>query len=388
MSNKITSLLVLLTIFTFSTSVNAQETEEIKPKFKIGGFIKTDFITTQYNNGNAEKGNFLNDFHLASKLPVGNIDRNINTNFHVKESRLNLTVNHKIGDNTLKAFAEIDFMLSPSGNSIISNSFAPRLRHFFVNYNNFTFGQTWSTFMIVTLPDDLDFTGAGEGIVFVRQPLIKYSTNGWQFALENPTSTYMYSNAEINDKQHYTKQTKVNDLVPDAIIRKDFKGDWGNFSVSTIFRNVHVDNNDSDYFGYGTTLGGKFNVGEKDDIRFTVAGGHGIGRYVALGLVTAGELNADNEFKTLPVANGYVSYLHHWNNKFRSSINASALYAETSILKNTEGTKSAYSGSANLIYSPVAGFLVGAEYMYAYRELTNKTEGSFNRLQFSAKYSF
>ena len=36
------------------------------------------------------------------------------------------------------------------------------------------------------IPEDLDFAGAAEGIVFIRQPQVRFSWNKWQFALENP----------------------------------------------------------------------------------------------------------------------------------------------------------------------------------------------------------
>jgi hypothetical protein len=43
--------------------------------------------------------------------------------------------------------------------------------------------------MTVIFPDDLDFGGAAEAIVFNRQSQVRYSTNDWRFALELPETT-------------------------------------------------------------------------------------------------------------------------------------------------------------------------------------------------------
>jgi len=51
-----------------------------------------------------------------------------------------------------------------------------------------------------------------------------------------------------------------------------------------------------------------------------------------------------------------------------------------------EADKGAASISANIVYSPAPGILMGVEYMHASRE--DGTDGDFDRLQFSAKCSF
>ena len=48
----------------------------------------------------------------------------------------------------------------------------------------------------------------------------------------------------------------------------------------------------------------------------------------------------------------------------------------------------AWSGSANLLYSPVTDLTFGAELMRATRELEDGRDGAFVRLQLSARWKF
>ncbi len=50
--------------------------------------------------------------------------------------------------------------------------------------------------------------------------------------------------------------------------------------------------------------------------------------------------------------------------------------------------KSIWASHLNLMWSPVAKVRLGAEWLHAYRELENGTDGSLNRIQFSGRYLF
>ena len=103
-------------------------------------------------------------------------------------------------------------------NLLLINSFNPRLRHAYLEWDRLLIGQTWSTFMVVVVPDEIDFSGALDGLVFIRQPQIRYKAGSWWFALENPETTitsYQGSAPEVTDSE----------ILPDIIIRKNFSGD-------------------------------------------------------------------------------------------------------------------------------------------------------------------
>ncbi|MBN1379210.1 MAG: porin [Gammaproteobacteria bacterium] len=373
-------MLLLLTGLFLSAAHAATE-------FNFGGFIKANMIASDYQDGDIGAGNALRDFYLPGSVPVGEEGDGYEVDFHAKESRFNLgTVTDLANGKQVKTFFEMDFMLSDAGDERVSNSYQPRLRHAYFTYDKFLFGQTWSTFMIVTLPDSLDFIGTPNGMVFVRQSQFRYTSGNWQFALENPDTTVT----------PYLGGTRINadsSSLPDLVARYNFGGDWGALSVAGIYRQLSYDvtteNIDSTENGYGITFGGKIKTGSTDDLRFAVTGGSGLGRYAGLNFVNGAVLDANSELEAIDTLNGYVAYLHHWNNEWRSSFSIAAFEADNNAeLTGTDVNKSASSASINLIYSPDPKLTFGIELMRANRELESGVDGSFNRIQFSAKYNF
>ncbi|NOR76140.1 MAG: porin [Draconibacterium sp.] len=380
-TNKI--LIVALTQF-FIISLAAQDVKnENKTTFKFGGYTKADFIYTQFNNGDYSGSG--RDFHIPSTTPVGDKNAYKYTDFHIKESRFNFDVATQVGDKSLHAFIELDFMVSPGGDERISNSYNPRIRHFYFEYDKFLFGQTWSTFMIVILPDELDFVGVPEGVVFQRQPMVRVTLGSWQFALENKITT-------ITPNAGGGRITSEAAFIPDIIARYNHKFDAGIISVAAIGRQLnYVEGNNTKHstMGAGVTVGGKLNIGKLDDIRFSATGGTGLGRYLALNFVNSSVIDDNRDLSAISTFNGYVAYLHHWNDKLRSSASVSFISANIDQdLTGTSVNNAAYSFSANLIYSPINDLMFGVEPIYGYRKLVGGTDGDFFRLQFSAKYAF
>lgn len=379
--------LLLLFFITLTIGINAQVQDSTKKStttFKFGGYAKADYIFTQYNNGDVGEASPLRDIHLPSQIPVGISDEHLDGDFHVKESRFNFDVNTDKFGKPIHGFIEMDFLLGNQGDERISNSFNPRLRHFYFEWDRMLFGQTWSNFMIVVIPEDMDFAGAAEGVVFIRQPQIKAKFGSWAFSIENQetTVTPMNESATIVTESGY---------VPDFTARKNFKGKWGTWSIAAIGRSLN--DADSNFtrqsLGYGITTGGKINVGKKgDDLRIIATYGSGLGRYVALGFVSSSVIN-NKELENINTINGYIAYNHYWNKNWCSSGNVSVFQAENHTTYSSDAVnKIAYSASINLKYKPFKEMMMGIEYMYAYRELDNGVNGDFNRIQFSAKYTF
>lgn len=357
-------------------------------KFKYGGFVKLDYMQTEYKNGD-NGGSPLGDFHIPGFIPVGSDIATYENYFHMKESRFFFDLAGNTNEKKLRAYMEMDFMLSPGGDERVSNSYNPRIRHMYFEYDRWLFGQTWSTFMIVVIPEDLDFTGAAEGIVFQRQPLVRYTLPGengnWQFALENPHFTITPDNSG--------GRITTRGGIPDAVVRKNFIPEWGSYSIAGIVRGINGFNANNDRIwtpGFGITAGGKINVREKDDIRFTLTAGQGLGRYLAINYINAAEYNpTDDNLNSIGSVNGYIAYLFHWTDKLKSSVNASAFWgSEDNTLASATSNRNAQSYSVNLLYAPAKPLLFGVEFMHAIRELQNGTKGSMNRLQLSAKYVF
>ena len=154
----------------------------------------------------------------------------------------------------------MDFHLSPGGNERVSNSYNPRMRHAFVKYDNWLFGQTWSTFQdVAALAENLDFVGPAESTVFERQPMIRYSRGGFDIALENPETT-------VTPFGGGARIVTDDGEMPDVIVRYTHKDDWGHVAGAAIVRQLTYDDNmgiDDTTLGWGVSLTGKIKVGKR-----------------------------------------------------------------------------------------------------------------------------
>lgn len=361
-------------------SVKSQD----KTEFTIGGYAKADFLMTVFEGGEpTDPESPVRDIHLPSAIPVGGSTA-YDTHMHVKESRFNFDFSQELSNGKkINAFMEMDFLLSVAGDARVSNSYNPRIRHFYINYDKWLFGQTWSTFMIVIIPDDIDFAGAAEGIVFNRQPQVRFTSGNWQFSLELPEST-------ITPNGGGAFQISSGG-IPDGVVRRNFSGKWGNAGLAAIVRNPRyydINGDRRDFVGYGITSGAKINIGKKDDLRISATYGSGLGRYLALAFLNSSVIDNENDLQAISSVNGYVSLLHHWSEKWKSSVNYSFLEANNPIETGLEANKNAWSASANIMCNPVPELMFGIEGMYGYRELESGLGDGMFRLQMSARYTF
>ena len=251
----------------------------------FGGYIKLD---TRYVDGNFNS--LVRDYWIGAGT-VGDISQ---VSFRATETRFNTKYVH--GDVT--GFIELDFH-GGGGNEIVSNSSNPRIRHAFIKYKNILVGQTWSTFVNTSaLAEAVDFGGPLNASAFVRQGQIRYSQGGFQVSIENPESD---------------RGDSSQDSIPDIIARYNFKGDWGNVSVSALARQLNtVGGNSESAFGYG--IAGKIKTIGKDDFRFQYHGGE-TGRYV--GTVAARDL-VDEEVEE--TTSYLAAYRHFWTDEIRSTV--------------------------------------------------------------------
>jgi hypothetical protein len=377
-------LTVLIWICTTFHVVGEESDDSSKVQISVGGYAKLDFMTTNFDDGNPANDSPIRDVHIPGFIPVGGSTNYMQTHMHVKQSRINLDANSFVLGKPIHGYVEMDFLFSLSGDERVSNSYTPRLRHYYLEYGKFRFGQDWSTFMVGILPDDIDFTGASEGLVFVRQPQIRFTSGNWQMSVENPSTTYITNGGEDSGTE--------SGVIPDMVVKRSFQAGRSELSVAALIRNPALYDPDEELvstIGYGITGGGKILVGERDDIRFVATYGEGLGRYLAFNFVPGVVTDDDFEINTIPSYNGYIAYLHHWNNRWRSSVNGSYFMADIDRdLTGDQINKTAFSLSCNLIYQPSPLFWLGAEMMYGYRELENEVNGDFMRLQLSAKYMF
>ncbi|MEN1727063.1 MAG: DcaP family trimeric outer membrane transporter [Pseudomonadota bacterium] len=354
-------------------------------RFNYGGYIKTDVMSTRYSGGTVGANSLIRDFRIPGLIPVGGDSSTTDVDFHAKETRMNFGFAHDVGDGReVSGFIEMDFLVGPGGNERISNSYNPRVRHAFIRYGNWLAGQYWSTFFNVgALPENLDFIGPTEGTIFARQTQFRYTNGPWELAIENPETTvtpFGGGGRIVTDTAN----------IPDVVARYTVGGDWGNFVVAGIGRQLSIDTSSGTEreTGFGLSLSGKINFG-RDDLRWMVSGGPGIGRY--LGLNTANDVvfDANGDLEAIDAYGGFLAYRHFWNDQWRSTFTFSAFSADNDTdLTGTGVTKEVYSGLANVIYQVNPKLRMGMEYAYSRRENETGLSGNMNRLQFSTIYAF
>ncbi|MDP5030122.1 MAG: DcaP family trimeric outer membrane transporter [Paraglaciecola sp.] len=374
-----------------SLSFSAFTTASVLESTDVGfsGYLKADAIVSDYSDGTLGSGNVGRDFYIPGLTPVGGVKENAQFDAHIRQSRFRFTTNTALSSgDKLVGVLEFDFQTTPDGNERVSNSYEPRIRHAYIQYNNWLIGQTWSTFQDVkALPETLDFIGATDGTIFGRQTMVRYSNKGFAIALENPEST-------ITPFGGGARIVSDDSTVPDLAASYTMKQDWGYVQVSGLLRELsYVDQQngadiDTSTASYGISLTGKVMLGQ-DDIRFMLNSGKGLGRYIGLNTVNGAVLDSNNKLQTIDVTGIAVAYRHLWNEQWRSNLTYSALDADNDVsLTGVNTTQKTSSVRLNLLYSPTKELTFGGEYSKATRELESGADGDMDRLQFSAMYSF
>jgi hypothetical protein len=360
--------------------------------YAFGGYVKFDAMFSDYSAGTPASSSILRQFYIPSALAIGDTGNSDYTaDFQARESRINFRSDTVLDNgDKLGTYIEMDFFTHSDGNELVSNSYSPRIRHAFLKYNGWLFGQTWSTFQDVgALPENLDFVGPAEGTTFVRQGQIRYTTGAWEFAAENPETFYLSGGA---------RTSAGDDLLPDLVARYTFKlGSGGYIKVAGLFRqlNVQTTTMDDSATAFAVSASGKHMFG-KHDLRWMYTYGDGVGRYLALALGTdAVEVvnpstgGPANTLETITESGAFISFRAVWSDKMRSNFTVGAYMADNDVnLTGTGVTKSAASAHVNLIWTLAPKLDVGVELMTAQRELESGLDGDMTRLMFSAKYAF
>ena len=382
---------------------NQASIEEARPtragtKFGYGGFIQLDANASSYSDG--QPGFYAaEDLLVASTIPVepdgGDSDSYSSTNIHAKSSRFYFTTETDTAAGKVSSRIEMDFILSGDDNDErISNSWNSRIRHAFLKWDyaedsSILAGQSWSTFFNVgALPDLLDFVGP-VGTLFNRQPQIRWTMGGLQLSVENAVTRL---NGVDWDDTH--------EGIPDIVARYNGQSGDLSWSVAGIVRELTFEERDTsravelasdEAFGYGLSLAGKWMLG-KDDLRFMVNYGSALGRYLGLNSYNDGYVDAAGDIETIDQWGAVLAYRHFWTPQWRSTFSLSASGADNPDSGDFAGAddlaKAYQSIHANLNYLPAPRLSLGAELIYANKELEDGREGDLNRLQFAVKYAF
>lgn len=374
-----TTMILLASALPLAAQVQAANTQ-----FTAGGFIKFDATASSYSEGEIAGGSIGRDFHVPSAIPTGTAGNGGNAmDFSAKSSRINFkSVTTLDNGEKVTAFVELDFIGSSQGNEVVSNSYSPRLRHAFFSHGNYTFGQTWTTFMNTgALPEVVDFLGVSEGTTFARQALVRYTNGNVQVSLENPNSTVYVAG----------KSTTMDDSsIPDIVARYNMKAGNADLAVAVIARELaykdEAANIDESTIRGGINISGKVMLG-KDDLRFSVATGN-VTRYMGLGMAADATYTAKGDLVGNAATGGFIAYRHMWNDNVRSTLAYSTVSIDNHEDAGTAVNKTASSIRANVMWTPAPGMTYGVEASKASLEKESGVDGEKTSLQFTAKYAF
>lgn len=360
--------------------------------FNWGGYAKLDVIYSSFSDG-AVAQSLGRDAYIPSSIPVSagtatGLRRNY-LDMHAKETRLFLSTQTDVGAaHKLGGYVEFDFIsgqiaqngTTGAGNETLSNAYNPALRRAFITYDKWLFGQEWSTFTnLGAIPETLDWVAfASDGTTFVRQPMIRYTHGPIEVSLENGNTT-VAGIGLTNDN-----------VAPDLHLRYRLKSGSADLAVAAVVRQLkeRTTGVDDTEMGYGLSLSGKLGLGPRNDLRFMLNGGSGVGRYLALGTSSDAAVDGNGQLEALDVINGYIALRHAWTSQWRSNLVLSAFKADDNVLLAGTTTETVSTVALNLLYSPVAKLTIGAELRHAERETINGNDGELSRLQFSTKYLF
>ncbi|MBJ9953649.1 MULTISPECIES: DcaP family trimeric outer membrane transporter [unclassified Acinetobacter] len=292
-----------------------------------------------------------------------------------KTTRIGLDFNTPVGDAKVGGKVEVDF----AGNGVNENL---RIRHAYLTYNNWLFGQTTSNFLSSHAPEMIDFaTNAGGGTT--RIPQVRYAYN------LAPATKLLVAAEEGNSTGITGTAIKYSLPVLTGKIVQSYADGNGNASARVLVENYKDNNIGKDKTGWGVAVGTDFKVA--DPLKLFADASYVVGNsnYLYGSNNAYSVVNGDieqNEFTALQVGGTYKILPN-----LRSTLAYGALFADngTDFAKaNKSANEKVQQAWLNVIYSPAKPIDLGIEYINGKRETFAGQSYKDNRVGLMAKYNF
>jgi len=356
----------------------------------VSGYVKLDAI---YDVDQDVGDSFV----FSSIAPDGTAaaDSGPHTRFHARQSRLRVKSSTPVGDKEIKTHIEADFF-GNGGNETFSNSTSLRIRHAYVSYGGWLFGQYWSNFQendFVAYPGTVDFFGP-VGQSFMRQAQIRYTwENGFSVSAENPETTGTGSLGSLRESTGGVGS----DELPDFTVawRGGSAGAGGAYEFSAVFRELGVKadttgdgNNDIDETesGTGFMAAGGWNIGDSTYLYAHYNFGDGIGRYIINGFQNDLFVDANGNVDTVESSGGNIGVTFDVGDM--DKINFVYGFFENEDPAESNGIDELTSFHASYWNHRQAGLSLGYEVIFGEAEYSDGSEGDNTRLQFAVQKSF
>lgn len=359
-------------------------------RFKIGGYVKADFIHDFDYIGDRY------EFELGSIAVDGSPQRELGgiTTFHAKETRFNFDFRSKAQwkngkEFPMKVFVEVDFF-----NDAESLRLNARLRQAYGVVGRVLIGRTWTTSGdLSAIPGLIDFAGGdaiyGGRVVMVRWQDTFGKGSTYAVALEDP-------GGQIDNPQNLEGAFRPQYPNLAAMVRHRFaKGSTIQLGLdlfSLNWKGPSTVPNESN-LGYAITLTSRVIIDVKNyHDSFTWGGGFGEGQaHKIIALSWDGKASGvvdDTGLRNAPSWFAYAGYNHYWTPKLNSNLATYWCGTDLTDIQSDNTINRAGSVHANLIYFPYKKASIGFEYMWGLRENKDNIQGIANRIQFMAKFLF
>lgn len=347
-----------------------------KNSLELAGYVK---LVIAYDYLGLPNGSSFN----MIEIPTVDDVENRAVSFNVWQSRIKLTnsfITNK--EEKIKARLEGDFHGGNGGGF--------RLRHAYINFRNWTVGQTNTVFSNSDVWLNIaDFDGPPVG-VWVRQPQVRFTLNlgkrsQFNFSIEDPVVDFR-KQANVDPQITPTKS-----YLPDFLVNYRYGFNGGTFQISAVGRVLAYQNGDvrQKTYGYGGNISGTFSVFKKDLLIYQALAGKGIERYlVGLGGYGLDAASYENKLNALPVYGGYLGYQHFWNKTVNSSIMYGYQEVQNKFYADYAHIFVGNYYSANLFFYPIENVAVGFEFVYGDKKDYLDQKGRNHRYYATVEYSF
>lgn len=343
---------------------------------KLYGFLRGD---ASYQ---AQGGDGI--FNRINKVDLENNEKNSDRFYSTATvTRLGLDFKAPVQGADVGGKLEVDFRGGTNNDTI-------RIRHAYLTYNDWLFGQTTSTFLATDLqPEMLDFNSP-LGIGTYRTPMVRYSgslnpVTSYAIALEKGSDDNRAPALSSKIKYDFAEgkgTTSARALLTEVRSKEAFDKDYHQLSA-----------NESD-LGWGIALGAKYKFTDSLQAMLDYSHVKGDSKFL---LYTNNAFNVNptnydlnlNEFDAVTVGTTYQI-----TPKVRSTLAYGAMFAKDNnafaqhALLDTAQNKTLQQGWLNVMFSPVTPITFGLEYIYGERKTFNGQKGKDNRVGAMARYNF
>ena len=308
-------------------------------------------------------------------------------------TRLNFgTTTQFENDETVNSFLSFDFANSNNGKMDL------RIREAYINWQigngSLLVGQTWSTLMDLNRFPDTLLEPTLSGVVFTRQPMIRWSQSLGDFrydiALESGSNRVETDNSET-DLDNTTD-------IPDFVfgLQTSTEDYWLRAAgvinhITTSIKKDSSQGTESQSFndtGWGVQLSGGIKFNEKDHFQVSYFTSRGNDRYV-LGVSQTGPLFSEdtNEFHLRESQALWTAIGHSWTKTLKSTFGYGIWSAEEFDWQNDTFTETQFA-LANLKWTARENLTLGMEYNYTTYDRSESDSRDNHRLIFAVDYLF